>query len=113
MPKFMILYNFPKPAGEVMAQSSPEDVKASMAEWIAWKKQVEGKVKFDFGMLLQAASHLTAEVVGESDSQVSGYSTMEGEKETVVELLKSHPHLKRPGATIDVLEELSMPGMEG
>lgn len=113
MAKFMILYNAPDRASDVMAQSTPEEMKASMAEWIAWKERVEAKVKFDFGMPLQAVSRLTSGDVTESDSQVSGYSTMEGEKETVVELLKSHPQLKRPGASIDILEVLSMPGMEG
>lgn len=30
----------------------------------------------------------------------------------LMELLKSHPQLKRQGATIDVLEMLSMPGLD-
>jgi hypothetical protein len=63
-------------------------------------------------MPLQAVSRVTADGVGDSDSQVSGYSIVEGgSKDAVTDLLKTHPHLKRPGASIDVLEMLPMPGI--
>jgi hypothetical protein len=56
---------------------------------------------------------VTSTGVTDSDSKVSGYATADGEsKDALLELLKSHPHLQRPGASIDVLEMLSMPGLD-
>lgn len=112
MAKYMILYNSTASASELMANATPEEMQASMAEWIAWRDEAVKTVKFDFGMPLQAVNQVTAENVNSSDSQIGGYSMMEGDsKDAIVELLKSHPHLKRSGATIDVLEVLPMPGL--
>lgn len=112
MTKYLILYNTTESASDLMARTSPEDMKASMEEWIRWSEEANKKAKFDFGMPLQATSRVTPDGVTASDSQVSGYSFMEGDsKEAIIELLKTHPQLKRPGATIDVLEVLPMPGL--
>ncbi|HSX14628.1 MAG TPA: hypothetical protein VLE72_01820 [Candidatus Saccharimonadales bacterium] len=113
MPKFMVLYNSSAKANELMANASPEEMKASMNEWIQWRDDLPEDVKFDFGLPLQAVSRVTTSGLTTSDSPVNGYATIEGEsKEAVLDLLKNHPHLKRPDATIDVLEMLSMPGLE-
>lgn len=112
MAKFMVLYNSNEKASDTMANASPEQMQASMAEWMAWKEEAEKTAKVDFGLPLQAAARMTSGGVSDSDSQVSGYSVIEGEsKEAVLDLLETHPHLKRPGASIDVLEMLAMPGM--
>lgn len=111
MTKYMVLYNSSMSASDTMANATPEEMQASMAEWMVWKDEAEKTVSFDFGMPLQAVSQITTSGSQASDSNVSGYSTMEGDKDAIMELLKSHPHLKRPGATIDVLEFLPMPGM--
>lgn len=112
MPKYMVLYNSSQSATQAMAEATPEEMKASMNEWIAWKDSLSSELKFDFGLPLQAVNKITADGVSDGESQVSGYSTIEGEsKEAVIETLKNHPHLKRPGASIDLLEMLSMPGM--
>jgi hypothetical protein len=112
MTKYMILYNSSVSASETMANATPEEMQASMAEWIVWKDEADKTASFDFGLPLQAAAQVTPDNVTSSDRQVSGYSVMEGDsKEEVIGLLKSHPHLKNPGASIDVLEMLLMPGM--
>ena len=112
MTKYMVLYNSTMAASQQMAQASPEEMKASMGEWMQWRDEASKTAKVDFGMPLQAVGHITADGVVDSDSQVSGYSIVEGEsKEAVIEMLRSHPHLKRPDASIDVLEMLAMPGM--
>lgn len=112
MTKFMVLYNATIPASEQMANTSPEEMKASMAEWMAWRDEASKTAEFDFGLPLQAVSRLTSNGVTGSDSHVSGYSIMGGDsKEAIIELLKTHPHLKRPEASIDVLEMLPIPGV--
>ncbi len=112
MAKYLILYSSTASASELMANASPEEMKASMNEWIEWRDEASKTVSFDFGMPLQPVSQVVKDGVGNSASQVSGYSIMEGDsKDAIIELLKTHPHLKREGASIDVLEMLSMPGM--
>ncbi len=113
MAKYMILYSSTMPAAELMAQTTPEQMKVSMDEWIQWNDEANKTAKVEFGLPLQAVAQLTPGEVDESKSHISGYATMEGEsKAMIVELLKSHPHLKRQGASIDVLEMLPMPGLE-
>lgn len=111
MAKYMILFNSSAKAGEVMASSNPEDMKASMQEWIAWRDEAVKTVKFDFGMPLQVEMRITTSGEEESNNPASGYAMIEGEKEEIIRLLKTHPHLKMPGASIDLLEILPMPGM--
>jgi hypothetical protein len=112
MAKYMVLYNSTASASDLMANASPEDMKASMDEWIKWRDEASKTAKVDFGLPLQAVSRVTTDGVTDSSSQVSGYSIVEGgSKEAIIELLQTHPHLKRPGASIDVLEMLSMPGI--
>lgn len=113
MAKYLILYNSTETAEAQMAKATPEQMQTSMNEWIRWKDEAMKTVGFEFGMPLQAVARVTPDGVRASSSLVSGYSMMEGDdKDAVVDALKTHPHLKRPGATIDVLEMLSMPGMK-
>jgi hypothetical protein len=112
MAKFMVLYSSTASASDLMANASPEEMKASMDEWMQWREEASKAAQIDFGLPLQAVGQVSQSGVGDSTSQVSGYSIIEADsKEAVLELLKNHPHLKRDGATIDVLEMLSMPGM--
>jgi len=113
MAKFMVLYNADVKTRDLMAKASPEEMKASMGEWTAWRDEASKTFKVEFGLPMQAVANVSSESSGPSDSPVSGYSTFEGpSKDELVELLKSHPQLKRPGASIDVLEFLSMPGLD-
>lgn len=108
----MIFYNSEESASEVMSNAGPEQVKASMDEWLKWRDEVSKNFKVDFGLPLQVVKRVTAEGITEGDNPVSGYSIVEGEsKEALLELLKTHPHLKRPGTSIDVFEMLPIPGM--
>src|ERR1700683_2124181 len=102
MTKYMVLYNSSASARDLMASATPEEVKASMDEWIQWKDSASAKAKIEFGMPLQADSSIRSSGVTALSSQVGGYSMIEADsKELVLELLKTHPHLKRPDASID------------
>ncbi|MES2213002.1 MAG: hypothetical protein V4490_07715 [Pseudomonadota bacterium] len=111
MAKYMVLYSSTNDARELMAQASAEEMQASMQEWIRWKESLAASIGFEWGLPLQADSEITPTAVQASHSTVSGYATMEGEKDAITEALKTHPHLKRDGASIDMLEMLTMPGM--
>jgi hypothetical protein len=110
--RFLIIYNSGLSADELMATSTAEEMKASMEEWMAWAEEAKKSSGFEFGMPLKAVNKVTNDGVAESESHASGYSIMEGDtKEAIATLLTSHPHLKRSGSSIDVLEMLPMPGM--
>jgi hypothetical protein len=111
MAKYLILYQSSASARELMASATPEEMQASMKEWMVWKDSLPKALTFEWGMPLQPVHEITNENVGSSNSTASGYAIMEGEKDEITEVLKSHPHLKREGATIELLEMLSMPGM--
>jgi hypothetical protein len=114
MAKFMILYSSDLKASELMANSSPEQVKASMGEWIKWRENASKTFKIDFGLPLEPVNNVTSAGITPSDCRVGGYTIADGTSMVdLLELLKSHPHLKRPGASIDVFEMLMMPGLEG
>ena len=109
----MVLYSSTMTASNLMANASPDQMKASMDKWLAWREEASKNFKVDFGLPMQAVGRVTSDGATDSDSKVSGYSIVEGDsKNTLIELLKTHPHLNRQGASIDVLEMLSMPGLD-
>jgi hypothetical protein len=113
MPKYLILNNADDATQAKARQAGPDQVKAAMAEWIAWKEEADKSVSFEWGMPLLRTARVTADGVTDSDTPVSGYAMIEADsKEAVLEVLHNHPHLKQPGNSIDVLEMVSMPGMD-
>ncbi|MEO8105237.1 MAG: hypothetical protein ABI602_02775 [Candidatus Saccharibacteria bacterium] len=112
MTKYLIIYNAALNARDLMANSSPEEMQASMAEWLAWRDVASETATVDFGMPLQAVARVTPDGVTNSNNPASGYSMLEGEpKADIMALLQTHPHLKTEGASIDVFELLPMPGL--
>ncbi|HEX4774885.1 MAG TPA: hypothetical protein VH234_05190 [Candidatus Saccharimonadales bacterium] len=111
MAKFMVFYISKTPASQQMASATPDEMKASMDEWIQWKDEASKTVAVEFGMPLQPTNSISAAGVGDAHTPVSGYSILEGDKEEVIEALKNHPHLKQPDTAIELLEFLTMPGM--
>lgn len=111
MAKFMILFKSSASARDLMASSSPEEMKASMAEWMSWKDKLDSSIGFEWGLPLQADTEVTSSEIKASQSTVSGYAIMEGAKDAITDILKTHPHLKRDGSSIEVLQMMSMPGM--
>jgi hypothetical protein len=108
--RFVVLYNSSISAQEQMANSTPEQRQAGMEAWMAWAQKA-GDAIVDLGAPLQAANRVSGNGVAQSDSQASGYSLLQGNSaEEIDGLLKEHPHLQMPGASIDVLEALPVPG---
>ena len=82
-----------------MAAATPEQAQAGMDAWRAWIESAGSSV-VDFG----------SPVAGDGD--VSGFSILEADSRGQVDaLLADHPHRQAPGASIDVLEFLTLPGM--
>lgn len=96
MKKFLVLYQSTVAASEQMKNSTPEQAKAGM----------DGS-PVTAAASLDGPGHATA-----GKSRVGGYSILQAEsKDALVDLLKNHPHFMSPGASIEVLEFLPMPGM--
>lgn len=111
MPKYLVLFNATITAQEQMANASPEQIQASMGEWMEWQQNAVKLVGFEWGLPIQVVAQITTTEVSESTNKASGYCTMKGDKDAVVKLLQSHPHLKINDATIDLLEMIPMAGM--
>jgi hypothetical protein len=70
-----------------------------MEAWQAWA-QTAGPAIVDLGAPL------------DGDGDVTGFSILEADSRSAIdELLADHPHRHMAGATIDVLEFISLPGM--
>ena len=99
MSKYLVLYRSSTPAREHMAAATPEQAQEGMQAWQAWAEKA-GPAIVDLGSPL----------AGEGD--VSGFSILQADSRTALdELLAEHPHRRAPGAEIDVLEFLALPGM--
>jgi hypothetical protein len=110
MTKYLVLYNSPVPAQEMMASLTPEQAQAGMEAWMAWAQKV-GDALADFGVPLGSNLRVAPGSVSEGSSQASGYSVLEADSlDHAAKLLEDHPHFQTPGGTIDVLEFLPMPG---
>ena len=111
MKKFLVLYKSSVPAAQQMAAATPEQMKAGMDLWKTWAQQAHNAI-VDLGTPLGHAREIAGPTVRQSDSKVAGFSIIQGESENAVtDLLKNHPHHHAPGASIEVLEMMPMPGM--
>jgi hypothetical protein len=112
MKKFLVLYQSTVSAADQMKGATPEQAKAGMDAWMSWAGRVGGGM-VDMGSPVAATAKLTdPSQVASGNSHVGGYSILQAEsKDALLALLKNHPHFMAPGASIDVLEFLPMPGM--
>ena len=101
MSKFLVLYRSPVSARDQMANATPEQAQAGMQAWQSWAERA-GSAIVDLGAPL------------DGDGDATGFSILQADsRASVEELMMDHPHRHTPGAAIDVLEFLAIPGMEG
>jgi hypothetical protein len=99
VPKYLVLYRSPTSAQEQMASATPEQAQAGMEAWQAWMEGA-GTAVVDFGAPVQG------------DGDVTGFSILQADSRGAIDgLLADHPHHHMPGASIDVLEFVALPGM--
>jgi hypothetical protein len=100
MSKFLVLYRSPVSARAQMANATPEQAQAGMQAWQAWAQKSESAI-VDLGAPL------------DGDGDVTGFSILQADsRASLGEVLGDHPHRHTPGAEIDVLEFIALPGME-
>lgn len=111
MKKFIVLYQAPISAMEQMASATPEQAKAGMDAWMDWAQKA-GKAVVDLGLPVGNGNSITKGAVAKGASKIAGYSILQAESmQAATALLEGHPHLHMPGASIEVLEGLPLPGM--
>ena len=111
MKRFLVLYHAPISAAQQMASATPEQAKAGMDAWMNWAKKA-GNAIVDLGMPLGNGRKLSGTSVSNGITMAAGYSILQADSmESVVVLLKVHPHLRMPDFSIEVFECLPMPGM--
>lgn len=111
--KFFLLYLAPVSAiDQMMANSSPEQMKVGMDAWMGWMKKHE-KSLADMGSPLGKTKRVTAAGAVSARNEVTGYTIVEAEShDAAVAMLAGHPHLNMPGAYIDVISVTPIPGMK-
>jgi hypothetical protein len=108
MRKFLILYRSTASNNEQMKSAKPEQAKAIMDAWAAWA-QKHGPALVDMGAPLGDSAVLKGTP---GQSHVNGYSFVQCESlDAAKRMFDGHPHFGAPGASIEVLELMSMPGM--
>jgi hypothetical protein len=109
--KFMVLYRSSVDATEQMASASAEQAQEGMAMWMRWAEKA-GSAIVDLGSPLGNSRLVPSGAAGETGTPVGGFSVLDADSaDDVATLLGDHPHLQAPGAFVEVLEYLPMPGM--
>ena len=108
MKKFLVLYRMDMAAMRKMMTENPEMGKKGMEEWGVWMKNHTADF-VDAGAPTGKNSEVSASGAVEKSNDIGGYSILQAEsKEAAAAMLKDNPHLKMPGATIDLAELMPM-----
>ena len=111
MARFMILYRSPVDATAQMASATPEQAQEGMAAWMRWAEQA-GSAVVALGSPLGNSQLVPQGTAGGDGVPIGGFSILEADSaDDIAKLVGDHPHLLMPGAVIEVLEYLPMPGM--
>ena len=104
----MVLYRSNHSVMEQMANSTPEQTKAIMDQWMTWSQRAGGAV-VDMGAPLGDPKAL-GQGMPAMAGYVGGYSIVEAESsDAAAKLFGDHPHLQAPGgSSIEFLEMLPM-----
>jgi hypothetical protein len=107
MKKFLVLYRSTLSAKEQVMELAPEQAKASMAAWMSWAKK-SGAALVDMGAPIGDSALLKGTA---GQGHISAYSFVQAESlDAAKNMFEAHPHFGAPGASIELLELLSMPG---
>lgn len=112
MKKFLVLYQSTASAEQQMAQATPEQMKAGMDMWMKWAQKA-GPSIVDLGSPVgKAMNFASAGKPSKGTSMAGGYSVLQADSlDALGTVLQGHPHFMAPGASIEVLEMMPMPGM--
>ena len=109
MKKFLVLYRMDMEAmKKMMETSTPEDRQKDMDGWKVWM-QTNMAHFADMGGPTGKNMQVTAGGAAPKSNDLGGYSIVQAESlEAATAMLADNPHLKMPGATIDLAEITAM-----
>ena len=113
MKKFMVLYMAPITEFEkFMRESTPQQQKEGMDAWMKWMNANQASIA-DGGAPLGKTKRVDGKGVSDTKNDVGGYSIVQAESHDAAAKLigKDHPHLAMPGAWVEIVEIVAMPGM--
>ena len=113
MKKFMVLYMASGPEFERMRQNStPEQRKKGMDSWIKWMNANKTSI-VEGGAPLGKTKRVDSNGASNTRNEIGGYSVVLAESHDAATKIfgKDHPHLQMPGAWIEILEIMPLPGM--
>ena len=95
---------------KMMASTSAEERKKSMGEWEVWMKKNMASFA-DHGGPVGKTKRVAANGATDIKNDIAGYSIVQAEShEAAAALFADNPHFFMPGATVEVMEIMSMPG---
>ena len=113
MKKFLVLY-MAKTADfeKMMKNSTPEQQKKGMDDWMKWMGNHKSSL-VDGGAPLGKTKRVDAKATTDMKNEVGGYSIVQAASADAAAKIfgKDHPHLQMPGAWIEVVEVMQVPGM--
>ena len=116
MNKYLVLYRSEAAlsgmtVSEMFAHTTPEQRAAGMAAWQAWFEKC-GSAIVAAGAPLDKSTTVTGGSAAPGKTSITGYSVLQaGSMDEAVSLMKEHPHFHAPGASVEILECVPMPGM--
>ena|SRR5580692_1212537 len=116
MKKYLVLYQSEAAlsgvsVSEMFARATPEQLEAGMGAWRTWQANNGGAI-VDTGTALDKSTTVTRDSSAPGKTTITGYSLLQASSiEEAVALMKGHPHFFMPGASAQILECISMPGM--
>jgi hypothetical protein len=113
MKKFMVLYMASGAEFEKMMKSStPEQQKKGMEAWMKWMNANKASL-VEGGAPLGKTKRVDANGVSNTKNELGGYSIVQAESHDAAAKIfgKDHPHLQMPGAWIEIVEIMPLPGM--
>jgi hypothetical protein len=113
MKKFMVLYMASKAEFEKMMKSStPEQHQKGMEAWMKWMNDNKTSL-VDGGAPLGKTKRVDSNGASNTKNEIGGYSVVQAESHDAAAKMfgKDHPHLQVPGAWIEIVEIMPVPGM--
>lgn len=113
MKKFLVLYMAdPAEFEKMMKSSTPEMQKKGMEAWMKWMGAHQASL-VDGGAPLGKTKRVDAKGAKDAKNEIGGYSIVQADSNEAAAKMfgKDHPHLQMPGAWVEVVEIMPMPGM--
>jgi hypothetical protein len=113
MKKFVVLYMASRADFEkMMENSTPEQQKKGMDAWMKWMDDNKSSI-VDGGAPLGKTKRVDSKGASNIKNEIGGYSIVQAESPDAATKLfgKDHPHLQMPGAWIEIIEIMPIPGM--